>query len=73
MGHLGTRWVLKCVAFCVHRESEYEDEFNMFLRGGESVLSGKPPKISGLAPEQVLKNLCFFSFFVCLKVSECAL
>ncbi|XP_074612492.1 cytoplasmic dynein 1 heavy chain 1-like isoform X2 [Acropora palmata] len=33
-------------------EREYEDEFNMFLRGGESVLSGKPPKISGLSPEQ---------------------
>ena len=29
----------------------------MFLRGGETVLSGKPPKIDGLAPEQVGKNV----------------
>ncbi|CAH3116472.1 unnamed protein product [Pocillopora meandrina] len=33
-------------------ESEYEDEFELFLRGGETVLSGKPPKIDGLSPEQ---------------------
>ncbi|KAJ7386556.1 Cytoplasmic dynein 1 heavy chain 1 [Desmophyllum pertusum] len=33
-------------------ESEYDDEFEMFLRGGETVLSGKPPRIDGLAPEQ---------------------
>ncbi|RMX44013.1 hypothetical protein pdam_00012965 [Pocillopora damicornis] len=33
-------------------ESEYEDEFELFLRGGETVLSGKSPKIDGLSPEQ---------------------
>ena len=40
---------------CFYRGAEYEDEFEMFLRGGETVLSGKPPKIDGLAPEQVRK------------------
>ena len=35
------------------RETEYEDEFEMFLRGGETVMTGKPPKINGLTPEQV--------------------
>ena len=32
----------------------------MFLRGGETVLSGKPPKIDGLAPEQVRKRRGIF-------------
>ena len=43
--------------FC--SETEYEDEFEMFLRGGETVLSGKPPKIDGLTPEQVKKSCVF--------------
>lgn len=33
----------------------------MFLRGGETVLSGKPPKIDGLAPEQVRKRPVIFT------------
>jgi len=33
----------------------------MFLRGGETVLSGKPPKIDGLAPEQVGKRRGIFT------------
>ena len=39
--------------FLMFRETEYEDEFELFLRGGETVLAGKPPKIDGLSPEQV--------------------
>ena len=36
-----------------YSETEYEDEFEMFLRGGETVLSGKPPKMDGFTPQQV--------------------
>jgi len=49
------------VTICFYRETEYEDEFEMFLRGGETVLSGKPPKIDGLAPEQVPKRRGIFT------------
>ena len=32
----------------------------MFLRGGETVLSGKPPRMDGFTPQQVWKM-----FFLC--------
>ncbi|XP_001636057.2 cytoplasmic dynein 1 heavy chain 1 isoform X2 [Nematostella vectensis] len=33
-------------------EDELEEEFNVFLRGSEMVLTGKIPQIDGLSPEQ---------------------
>lgn len=39
------------VIICFYREMEYEDEFEMFLCGGEIVLLGKLLKIDGFVFE----------------------
>lgn len=38
-----------------HSEKEYEEEFNMFMRGSEAVPTTKPQRIQGFTPEQVIK------------------
>ena len=55
---------------CFYRGTEYEDEFEMFLRGGETVLSGKPPRIDGLSPEQVRKRRVIIQRFDLIIMTE---